>query len=185
MSFSDDEDIRRAIALSLQESSPQPKPEAPVIDLISSDEDADLDGPIHTKYSKTMNQSTQKKGGSVRVIPLAIKEGEIQEKSHLLSEANMQLVPDSSSKPQSAPVSSVMLGLNRTQMEAERLERVKQRKQRDEELLSRANGSNDSNDLRKRKVSVSENRDGRQVKAKYSNPWELAAEHVVSSPAAC
>jgi hypothetical protein len=174
MSSSEDEDIRRAIALSLQESSSQPKPEAAIIDLVSSDEDDDLDAPVHTMVSKALNQPTQKKDDCASIASLVKPEGEGQPKSLLPSEVKSPLALDSSSNPQSPPVSSVLLGLDRAQMEAERLARVKQKKKRDEDK------ANDSRDSGKRKASISQSEDGRQVKARYSNPWQRAEEHIVT-----
>ena len=65
---------------------------------------------------------------------------------------------------------SAMLGLDRAQMEAERLARLQQKKKCDEELLSGANNMSESNVSRKRKAfeTLPRSKHERKMKAKYS-----------------
>lgn len=185
MSDSEDDDIKRAIALSLEDNSPA-KPT--VIDLISDDEDDDLEAPLHIKEGK----STRTKDDHASVIvdqrhPATIvhKEGEKQKKVFRPSKIEPRLAPDTTSKTQS-PSRTAMLGLNRAQMEAERLARVQQKKKREEEGLSGLNGSGRLKDSKKRTASISEaysgSQTGRQAKARYLTPRQRAEE---DNPTSC
>ena len=179
MSHSDDEDLRRAIALSLQES-PGTSSKATVIDLTSDDEDDDLDAPVHTQPSKPSDELFLKKDDCARMNPFqnplanpAAKEGEDPKKSNPPSSMKPQLEPNSNSGSSRASTAASMLGLNRAKMEADRLARVQQQKQKNgEEPLS---GSNESK-KRKASESLSGSHDNRLAKAIYSTPSQLAQE---------
>lgn len=173
MSSSDDEDLRRAIALSLQEISATSS-RSIVIDLTSDDEDDDLEAPVHTKVSKPSSQPFQKKDGHASMKPalatFAALEGEDQRKSIRPSSIEPQLVSDSTSNIPSPSIAASMFGLDREKMEADRLARVQQQKGKyGEEPLS---GSNES---RKRKAPehLPRSYDDRLVKAKCSTPSQL------------
>jgi hypothetical protein len=165
MSDSEDEDIKRAIALSLQqEASSTPAGSTPgaAVNLISSDEDEDdLDAPLRIHKQK------QKQPQLTKVIylsddepdPVTVsKEG--TKRVHSPSNTQPSIDPDNSSKPRPQPAPSALLGLDRKQMEAERLARAQKKKQEDEEQLSR-----------KRKASTSlvppSDQEGRIVEAKF------------------
>ncbi|ESZ92279.1 hypothetical protein SBOR_7319 [Sclerotinia borealis F-4128] len=113
-----DEDLKRAIALSLgQTSSSLPTREKSLIDLTVSDDDDDLDAPVasHFKFAQAdpiHNTSTDEKVGTSSRVP-------------------------------SQPSSTVLNGLNRKQMEVERIARV-QYKSRAPDAISK-----------KRKASIS------------------------------
>lgn len=242
MSDSEDEDLKKAIALSLQVNSPA-KPT--VIDLISDDEeDDDLDAPLHiieqrspratvglgsSKLGRTrgslgkrkvdqstdcvdranadytkdchannnidkttlghvndINQTTdsQASANADQKLSATTLVKEIQERKKVFHPSKIEPQPEpDTSKPQSSSITS-MLGMNRAQMEAERLARLQQKKQREEEALSGLNGSAELNDSRKRKAStfgsVSGSQDSRQVKTKYSTPWTRAEEETAA-----
>lgn len=141
MSDSDsDEDLRRAIALSLQEESralPMPKE---VLDISSSDEDdEDLDAPILAKHVKRFGNSLQ--GEAV------IHGGQLSDDpSHAAGDGHREQHPGTLAvnvDPSQPPVfpahslsshkltDSAFLGLNRKQMEEERLSRVSRKRKRD------------------------------------------------------
>jgi hypothetical protein len=184
MSDSDDEDIKRAIALSLQANSSPPAISTPaaVIDLTSSDDDDDLDAPVHTKSSISSKQPPRKHDHRISVVELSDDEPKaivIKDEGQTASVAPSSIksqapVSDSASKPQPLSSSSAMLGLDRKQMEAMRLARAQQKKQREEEQLSALN------DSRKRKASISDahpgTQDGRQVKAKFWEPTQTTQQ---------
>jgi hypothetical protein len=185
MSDSDDEDIKRAIALSLQDGSSPPakSPPAAVIDLTSSDDDDDLDAPVHIKGSMSSNKPPQKQDRRVSVVDLsedepkaiAIEyEGPRNIHSPIMKSSR---VSDSSSKPQPPPMGFSMLSLDRKQMEAERLVRAQQKKKREEELLV-----SESKESRKRKASISDifpgSQDGQQVKGKFGEPTQTTRQDI-------
>ncbi|KAH9221079.1 tyrosyl-DNA phosphodiesterase-domain-containing protein [Leptodontidium sp. 2 PMI_412] len=98
-----DEDLKRAIALSLQERSPRLGSQSNVINLVSDsddDDDDDLDAPVTTRKISPRDQARE-------VVP---------------TEASGTTTP----KPRSQP-SVGILGLDRKAMEEERLKRQKQR----------------------------------------------------------
>jgi hypothetical protein len=191
MSDSEDENIRRAIALSLQENLSQPS-KPTFIDLTSDDEDDDLDAPVHTRVSNPVNQPTQNKEGRGSVItdqrlPALVpnKQGDDQKKSLAPSSVKPQLVSDIPPKTRSPSVGSAMLGLDRAQMEADRLARFHQKKKHDEEAISALINSGGLNDPRKRKASnpdiLPRTQNGRPVRPKYSTPSQHA-EDDISTP---
>jgi hypothetical protein len=152
MSDSDsDEDLKRAIALSLQQTS-KPEPsgiKAEIIDLLgdSDDEDDDLDAPLSTnKFAKQASTS----GLSAVSI----------------STTSTRTVPTQETKM------SGLLGLDRKKMEEERLARAN--RQKPVQDVSTAAGST------KRKASISSPtaEDNRKVKPKLSRaPLHSAARH--------
>ncbi|KAI9646787.1 hypothetical protein NHQ30_004786 [Ciborinia camelliae] len=97
-----DEDLKRAIALSLdQTSSPVPTREKNLIDLTISDDDDDLDAPVTTHFKFSQHDSVQSTS----------------------TEANN----DTSSHLSNQPSSTILNSLNRKQMEEERMARSQQR----------------------------------------------------------
>jgi hypothetical protein len=174
MSDSEDSDVKRAIALSLQDS-PLAKPM--VIALTSEDEDDDLDAPVHVKENILPPQGGR---GSVivdqsQLANIANKESDVQN-IVLPSGIKPRLVPETTPQIPSPSTGSAILCLNRAQMEADRLARLQQKKMRDDEAFS------ELNDSKKRKASISKNlsgsQDGRQVKAKYSKALQNAVEDI-------
>jgi hypothetical protein len=181
MSDLEDEDIRRAIALSLQDDALM---RTNVIELVSSeDEDDDLEAPVHTRRKQaTENQAAR---GSMLVEPREIaivikKEVTDRMVDHRLPSIEPQNLPEIANKTTS--VGSAMLGLDRAQMEAERLARVRLKQTRDEETRSELDGSKELIDSKKRKAPVSdpvpESQDARQVRAKYSTASPLIADDI-------
>lgn len=183
-----DEDLKTAIALSLQDDQAVlPKQKTPIIDLRSSDdEDDNLDAPVSTKEITSLHYPTQKKDdGFTKVItqnrdkPNGItSEGHGHLQKDLLSPSiDGPPVQGNSSKPE-PPAVTYFLGLERKQMEAERLARVQQRRKRDEELLA------GPIQPRKRKVSDSAPsgaEDGRHVKAKHSVSTSMVDKDIEKS----
>ena len=138
MSNSDsDEDLRRAIALSLQEESGEPPVPREVIDIPSSDEDEeDLDAPILAKHVTNFGSSSQG-AKKIHVRPLS------NDPSHAAGDGQREQHPGAVSVPGQPPVivahspsspklsDSAFLGLNRRQMEEERLLRVNRKRKRE------------------------------------------------------
>ncbi|TGO27745.1 hypothetical protein BPAE_0037g00290 [Botrytis paeoniae] len=134
-----DEDLKRAIALSLEETlSPVPIREKNVVDLTNSDEDDDdLDAPVatHFKFPKTnpvLNTCTDAEPST-----------------------------SSQSESSSQPNSTLFNGLTRKQMEEERLARIQQRSKEPDATSKKRKASVSSpttslNDRRQPKVSRSE-----------------------------
>ena len=180
MSDSEDEDLKRAIALSLQANSPT-KPT--VIDLISDDEDDDLDAPLQLKGTQNNSRDANEIVAEDIPAPTATKQGEGQKKVFPSSKIETRQAPDMTSMIPS-PLFSSMLGMNRPQMEAERLARLQQKKQREEEAPSESFNLDGLAGSKKRKASisgsVSGSQDGRQVKAKYSTQWTRTAEEIAA-----
>jgi hypothetical protein len=169
-----DEDLKRAIALSLGENLPPSRMRnAVVVDLTSSDQDDDLDAPLTARQVASTKPSYQTRGspscesssinlekGKSSTKGLAPSEGgDIRSKANPSGEADNP----SRSKP---PSSTVFLGLNRKQMEEERLLRANKRKKGDEQLLV------EDVESRKRKASTPppcpRGQDDRQMKLKLS-----------------
>lgn len=136
-----DEDLRRAIALSLQESTATPPPHnSHVIDLISSDdEDDDLDAPVST--NKGVSSSHQAPNdligaaeplsgspftGAVGVIGDGIPNHRPSKSPHAI-ETISQTLPDIALISEPPSTKSSLLGLDRKQMEEERRQRAMQR----------------------------------------------------------
>jgi hypothetical protein len=152
-----DEDLKRAIALSLEQSPPTPSNCNPqVIDLTSDDEDDDLDAPVSTKQITSVDPQVQCKDK-----PNTAARERYQAPGDIDSGSNIKgpLILEHSL------TRSAFLGLNRKQMEEERLLRVSLRKKGEERNAV-------SDESRKRKASISppplRRRDSRQVKRKLS-----------------
>lgn len=185
MSDTEDEDVKRAIALSLQPNSSPLATSMPnaVIDLTSSDEDDDLDAPVRIKAPKPSNHPPKKQERRISIVELSDDE---QKTTATKDENDMKSLPPASIEPpvqvsdtfakaQPPSGSPGILGLDRKQMEAERLARAQQKKRRGEEQLSALD------DSRKRKASISETlpgtQDGRQVKAKFWESIQTTKQH--------
>lgn len=164
MSDSEDEELKKAIALSLQDIEQPGKQTAQVIDLCSDDEDDDLDAPLTSKYSaqaapKPKQPAVTKLSGSHTVDLTGEEE---RGDSSAFSE------PPAPVRDEAAPPSTGILGmLNRKQMEEERLARARKRLQEAE-----TEHSDTSQDSRKRKatspLAAVVHREGRQVFPKPS-----------------
>jgi hypothetical protein len=133
-----DEDFKRAIALSLM--SPDPDSHPPYVNILSSDEeeDDDLDRPLTARPITSARANTGKK-------------------SSPFAERSQEVVIDSSTPSQvfrgaethAPPMSSGVLGLNRKQMEDERLARAAMRNRGEQDASMTATPP------RKRKASTS------------------------------
>ncbi|CZT50198.1 uncharacterized protein RSE6_11139 [Rhynchosporium secalis] len=125
MSDSEDEDLKRAIALSLQESSPRLAGQSNIIDLVSdSDEgDDDLDAPVTTKSLKFPTTYAVPKAATEAVAQKPRKEELLREASGSDIEASPSVTKNMDSMQNYAG----MLGLDRKAMEEERLKRQKHR----------------------------------------------------------
>ncbi|RDL35212.1 uncharacterized protein BP5553_07143 [Venustampulla echinocandica] len=165
-----DEELNRAIALSLQESSPPTKRGLnEVIDLVSDEEEDDLDAPVVTRSIPSPSKLQRKadiKPNGLNTVDLTENEqqknGESQNKSMALGSATFEQSIPVRSEP---PTGGGILGLlDRKQMEEERIARAKQRLQQTEAgdstkpELSRkrkASGSPESS-VRKGRVPIAE-----------------------------
>jgi hypothetical protein len=137
-----DEDLKRAITLSLQDSSSEDR-STQVIDLVSSeDEDDDLEAPVATKKTAPAGSIAEKSNGIVAKPVTKLPEVTIQDEEDPLTINN----PSTPSQPS---VSLSLLGLNRKQMEEERLARARKRDKKEGSHMEEAN------DTRKRKLSNS------------------------------
>ncbi|CAG8955283.1 hypothetical protein HYFRA_00011265 [Hymenoscyphus fraxineus] len=135
MSDSEDEDLKRAIALSLQDmEQPPEEPErrtAPVIDLCSDEEDDDLDAPLVSKPTASAGKPAAKhavndKLERAQIVDL-IEDGE-GGVDNILSKPPLSPLPNVA--VEAGPKTSGILGmLNRKQMEEERLARARKRMQ--------------------------------------------------------
>ncbi|CZR59989.1 uncharacterized protein PAC_09884 [Phialocephala subalpina] len=184
-----DEDLKRAIALSLIESNPSPAEGKPaVIDLISDDEDDDLDAPVMAKPVQSAfkvleeKQSlNERKAPSGRGSHEASKaEGSSSEKGSANISTTSSIPGQNPSMQQSCPPTSGILGLNRKQMEEERLARVARL------TASRGVGLDESKSAdeskKRRAVALSpKTHDGRNVKAKISTSSQLLVPKAVAS----
>ncbi|KAE8447364.1 hypothetical protein EG329_010778 [Mollisiaceae sp. DMI_Dod_QoI] len=154
-----DEDLKRAIALSLQEGSPPPlDSHQAVINLISDDEDDDLDAPLTTKPALS-----QAKALEIRHSGEATRRNANTGRSASDDGSASGPAPKPNVQ-QVCPQTSGLLGLDRKRMEEERLARAS---------ALRGAGRDESipeNDPRKRKVVVlsQEHLNNRNVKAKVS-----------------
>ncbi|KAG9239404.1 tyrosyl-DNA phosphodiesterase domain protein [Amylocarpus encephaloides] len=127
-----DEDLRRAIALSLEEHTAPPGNRA-VVDLVSSDEDDDLDAPLVAKPTSSPRKKTQIKVTKVPtpVIDLSGDDEEPKAAYHKPDQETSQA--DQKPAGDEMPVARGILGtLNRKQMEEERLARARRRKEQTE-----------------------------------------------------
>ena len=129
-----DEDFKRAVALSLQERSPVPGSKSNAIDLVSDDdddEDDDLDAPVTARKIRGSEDTSTKpfnsvKPGQIAGTPSLQTNGGIgRETSNGGGEAAM-----------GATQTSGLLGLDRKAMEAERLQRQKQRSESSQPTIS-------------------------------------------------
>lgn len=187
MSDSDsDEDLKRAIALSLEEASQGSAARSvPVIDLTSDDEDDDLDAPVTTKHvvpiqgivlngeKGLIKPSTADSG-----IAEAIRgKGQLPSASdHTVPATNLHAPAEALPTPSSISPLAGISGMNRKQMEEERLARAVMRKKRNGESPTEPIGS------RKRKASASpppsQSQDTRQTKMSLKTPSNLAGKDV-------
>jgi hypothetical protein len=160
-----DEDIKRAIALSLQQPSPTASQKTEVIDLISDDEDDDLGAPLvargFTSPSKP-GPDANNKGSEVSSAHTVNDNGNGALSSQMGSNRTEQNIPIR----QDPPAANGILGMmNRKQMEEERRARANKK-------ALELEGSGEQNESRKRKAPISppatHNREGRQVMAKFS-----------------
>jgi hypothetical protein len=174
MSDSEDEDLRRAIALSLQESSLPSKQQNDVVDLISSDEDDDLDAPCRSRSKEVLNQSTQRNGTALAAIPSQhqTEPERLANNSHGLTEDSAQPTDtrnsasmSQASDPQLSSSKSTFLGLDRKQMEQDRMKRIEERKKREATLAT----EDDQSRKRKASTSAKVTETNRQVRPKYSS----------------
>jgi hypothetical protein len=185
-----DEDMRRAIALSLQRSSSPPP--GHIIDLVSSDdEDDDLDAPVATKkhavmgppFLKRPTKATQSALGNLgkETTPGEQKPGPFANPP-VPPAITIRTTIEDRSMPKPPITGGMLHDLDRKQMEEERLARVNQRKRKEVEHVGEANGS------RKRKLSNSLSRnqqqDPRNLKVKLSAIPSIPGDILSSIPSA-
>ncbi|TVY80638.1 Tyrosyl-DNA phosphodiesterase [Lachnellula suecica] len=142
-----DEDIKRAIALSLQESSPNPG-KSEVVDLTSEDEDDDLDAPPVARTiappSKSSQKTEDKTSGDSTLV--AEKDSEMGKPS---SQTDPSGISQNVPIRENPPAANGILGLlNRKQMEEERVARANKKKNAESQQ------STEAPDSRKRKAST-------------------------------
>jgi hypothetical protein len=153
-----DEDLKRAIALSLRQNAATPPHESVVIDLVSSDnEDDDLDAPVSTKRdtSTILMAANQARRATKAVSAPLAKEDITSDRNggqdNRLSEPPAAIIPTmtlNTTVPQPQTSENSFLGLNRKQMEEERRLRASQRSKSGDNLAG-------TNQQRKRKLSDS------------------------------
>ena len=192
----DDEDLNRAIALSLGQNFPIPSGrDTQIVDLTSDDEDDDLGAFVSAKHviSTTPNFRDQN-SKSIHIAEACLRP--------VVSTKDYPVVPEdfgsSSNANKNEPLmhrstlaSSAFCGLNRKKMEEERLLRISLGKRREEASLQR-------DESKKRKVSTSDSplrsQDDRQMepslaelkafpvkKAEVSNPIPSVTEYTGGS----
>lgn len=181
-----DEDLKRAIALSLEESNPLPPNGSPaVVDLISDDEDDDLDAPITAKPirpASTVLESKHDVSNSAAARDSheagATRSTGPEKRPVNISTTSSISAPGPSMRQSYVP-SSGILGLNRKQMEEERLARLAR--------LNYSNGAGrdgpkatDESKKRKATAFSAETHDDRNVKAKVS-PSPPVSKAIASS----
>lgn len=176
-----DEDLKRAIALSLNQPPPPVKQKTAVVDLISSseDEDDDLDAPVAArkiKSSETLPYRNIEDQNAPTLNRAAKPSSDLPLSSEGATKPKETSLPQSGSSSQSrSTVSSSLLGLDRKKMEQERLLRAQQRKSLEDQRSTLAG------EARKRKASTPPiqptSLDTRHVKAKLSE-----AENELSDP---
>lgn len=160
-----DDDLKRAIALSL-ESNALIAP-SHFIDLASSDmEDDDIDAPVNIKTS-TLEKATN-------INPeVQINPHKLDVNPHIVKSSTQSVQSETAMIATAAVSQGLLLGLNRKQMEEERLLRVRQRMSQD------ANRFEMVYETKKRKLAESPPRHNgnaaRNVRAK-----ELATSHIVN-----
>lgn len=179
-----DEDLRRAVALSLQQSPSPPIQNAVVIDLTSEDEDDDLDAPVIARQSRA-SESTKVADSSIPRHPTHVVAStldadkvnhEDSEEKAAAVDTKQSAVADALSMPKSQ---SIFQGLNRKKMEEERLARVNQINKAAEKRLEEAKKVN----KRKRSITPpSPGQNRRQAKVnKASTTSQPVGEAKVSS----
>jgi hypothetical protein len=172
-----DEDLKKAIALSLEKKSPFPRSGNPiVIEIDTSDEDDDLDAPIATQKITSAKPPAQRKdeqaceASTVHTEkPKGVSPGQVP------SEVNFRpgITPSVGAESISVstpPTTIPFLGLNRKQMEEERLQRANQRKRKDEQ------SSTAYYDAKKRKASTSPPRPQGQVPRQVKTKLSISAD---------
>ncbi|KAH8799021.1 hypothetical protein F5882DRAFT_348765 [Hyaloscypha sp. PMI_1271] len=142
-----DEDLRRAIALSLM--SPEPQNNVILIDDSDEQDDDDLDKPRSTRPNA--NQTPQPLPEKTRMTAIDLS-------------TPVQLL--SGTQREATPVAAGLLGLNRWEMETERLARAALRRKRDEDA------SMSSGPAQKRKASKSPPLLRRNAKTVLSGPLD-------------
>jgi hypothetical protein len=165
-----DEDIKRAIALSLQQPSPESQ-NSKIINLVSENEDDDLDAPVTAKGITSPSQPNQNADSENGIS--AIDYGNDNENGVAPSQAESPTTDQSLPIRQDPPATNGILGsLNRKKMEEERRART-QRK------IAQSQGSKEL-DSKKRKAPNSppapHNRESRQVMAKLSQEPSLGGD---------
>jgi hypothetical protein len=160
-----DEDLKRAIALSLQESSPPPTNNRKIVIEISDDEDDDLDAPLtaRTIPPNLLPTPEQNKPGYSK-DPTRLRATEdiasmSMEASTIKATATSGILTEDLSL-KSGPPKSGLLGLDRKQMEQERLARLNASKPRGKHA-----GAAESK-KRKAELVFRDDPNGRNVKAK-------------------
>jgi hypothetical protein len=173
-----DEDIKRAIALSLQQPSPTASQKTEVIDLISDDEDDDLGAPLVARgftFPSKPGPDANNKGSEVSSAHTANGNGNGALSSQMGSNRTEQNIPIR----QDRAANGILGMMNRKQMEEERRARANKK-------ALELEGSGEQNESRKRKAPISppapHNREGRQVMAKFSQ--EPDASSTQSTPPA-
>jgi hypothetical protein len=122
-----DEDLKRAIALSLAEQSPSSiTKKAIVVDLISSDDDDDLDAPVTGR----MIASSKKLSNEKDKMPSGNSAAETVKPATTTSD---HIPSEEANGSLSGSTNLSFLGLDRKKMEEERLLRAQQRKKTDEQ----------------------------------------------------
>ncbi|KAF8851122.1 phospholipase D/nuclease [Acephala macrosclerotiorum] len=181
-----DEDLQRAIALSLEESGQLlPNGNPAVVDLVSDDEDDDLDAPVTAKPIRAASKALEAKHDVSKFAAArdpheaGTPRSTSPEKRSVNISTTSSVPAQNSSMQQSYVPSSGILGLNRKQMEEERLAR-----------LARFNSLNGAgrdgpkatDESKKRKATAlsPETHDDRSVKAKVS-PSLPVSEAIASS----
>ena len=172
MSIADesDEDLKKAIAMSLVENSlPMQKPKPDTIDLVSSDEDDDLDAPltskrISTKVVKVPNVDVIDLEKPLTRLELPMKR-ETATRIGVPSEVPIESEIRAARIAKHEPVTSStgFLGLDRKQMEEERLWRAESRKRKEPHSPLQP-----------------EELDARQVKAKLCNTTQPAKHELLT-----
>jgi len=173
-----DEDIQRAIALSLQQPSPTESQKNEVIDLISDDEDDDLGAPLAARGSTSHSKSGHDANNKKIEVPSARQPSDnengapFKQMSPTKGDQNMPIRQD-------PPAANGILGMmNRKQMEEERRARANKK-------AMELEASKEQTDSRKRKAPISppapHNREGRQVMAKLSQETAASSTQSASS----